>query len=170
MKKQYSEVVATDFRVGETKSGHPQLEITLQIVDCDKKERIGEVIRHYQVVMMDSDKSCEYAIKALRNLGMQNTDIFKPEGLGSVRASCCECYTSWDSPTGLVQKWESKYINEIKSRESITGSVADEFSAKMAALFANEQPLEVSDTNRAPTELPQATDFPTPDAPVDDTF
>ena len=167
MKKRYSEVVATDFLVGETnKNKHPQLEITLQIVDCDDKSRIGEVIRHYQVVMMDRDDSCGYAIKAMRALGMQNTDIFKPEGLGSVRASCCEYKETYEGKSS----WKSKYINELKSRESITGSVADEFSAKLASLFANEQPLEVSDVNRAPTELPQATDFPTPDTAVDDTF
>ena len=159
-KRRYSEAVALPdtFLVGETKNGHPQLEFKLRIVDSADKSRIGEEVRHYQIVMMSNDDSITWAVEMMRAAGMTNRDIFKPEGLGSIKVSLCEEYETYEGNSS----WRSKYINPLKVRESISGDSADAFSAALEAAFGNAPPVERTAANAAPDELPHATDFPPP--------
>lgn len=150
-KRRYCKVVCTDSTVGETKNGHPQLILSLRVVDGEKSpERMGEEITMFQTVVLDSDDSARYAVQAMRALGMTNSNIFAPEGVGTVQASLCE---EWETYEGS-SRWRAKYINPIKVPVTLTGTAADSLSAALAAAFASQPPTEVTNGNKAPDTLP----------------
>jgi hypothetical protein len=151
-KKQYCKVVANgEFRVGQTKNGHPQLEIGLKVVDAQKSNRmVGDVVTFYKVVVLDNDDSVRYAVESMRALGMSNRDIFSPIGLGTVVASLCDVWETYEGNSS----WRPSFVNEIKERKSLSDNEANDFASAMERIFAQTESVTIGDHNRAPEVLP----------------
>ena len=128
-KKRYSQVVAlpSEYSVSKTKNVNLQLRIGLQITECRQDaSRVGEKLTHYQTVTLTHDKSPKWAVEVLRSLGMTNTNILAPEGLGGVKADCTEVYETYEGKSS----WKSKYINPLRVQaESVDASEIADFEA-----------------------------------------
>jgi hypothetical protein len=164
-KRRYSKVVALDgYRVEKTRNGHLQMIVPLKVVDCADESRVGEEFTHFQIVTLNNEKSPGFAVSALRALGMSNSNILDPQGLGSVVADCTEEYETYEGKSS----WKSKYINPVKDRPGISEDELGEFAALLSGAFDQAPPVEVTEANKAPEKLPEAPPAASDDPGIDD--
>jgi hypothetical protein len=154
--KRYSVVKAIpgNYSCSKRENGNTQIRVGVQIVEGP---RTGEELS-YWCTISDYPDSKKWAAQALRNFGMTNNDITAPEGLGSVKASMCEVFETWNGES----KWKAKYINEHKPRKAKLDPLEiEEFNDLMADAFADAEVVEVNDFNKAPesVEAVAADDF-----------
>lgn len=162
-KKRNSTVVCTGYALGETKNGYPQMIIDLRI--CEGP-RAGEQLTMYRVVMMDNPDSLKKAADILTALGREGGTFAEPVGLGRTKANCLEVEDTYDGKTS----WKAIWVSAKKPRgNTISEDNAEKLEALMASVLDQQQPLEVTDDNKAPTELPEVTHTaaPTSNSPED---
>lgn len=146
-KQRISVVKCVGFDTGVTTNGHPQLILTLKVlehVSGPEPREFGEEFNMYKPVVLDSPESIEYAQDTLRNLGMTNTNILKPEGLGRLKAKCVEQENFYKGKTN----WQAKYINKMSgARKELDSELQDEFALLLQEALSQSEPLEVTDEN-----------------------
>jgi len=139
-------VATGDFDLTESKKGNPTLVVPLKVLE--PADRAGETLLYYGTV---TDETIEYVTKSLRALGMTNTNIMAPEGLGRCKAQVVEQQSEYKGKLN----WRVRFVNELKAKKSLSASAQEDFAARMKAALENSVPVEVDDSNAAPEALPE---------------